>query len=161
MPDAADAAQTNMAELHLEDFSAGQTFELGEHHFTRDEILEFATVFDPQTFHIDEAAAAQSNYGGLIASGWHTGSVFMRLLVDGLLHRCASMGSPGVDELRWLAPVRPGDTLSARLEIEDVHPSKSRPDRGFITTSAVLTNQDGTDVLTLRAPLMMQRRTPD
>ena len=83
----------------------------------------------------------------------------MRLLVDGLLARCASMGSPGVDELRWLAPVRPGDRLTATLQIEDVRPSKSRPDRGFITTRAVLTNQDGIDVFTLRAPLMMRRRT--
>ncbi|MDE0779414.1 MAG: MaoC family dehydratase [Alphaproteobacteria bacterium] len=147
-----------MTLLHLDDFEAGQVFELGQYSFTQDEILTFATEFDPQPFHIDEAAAAQSNYGGLIASGWHTGSVFMRLLVNGLLHRCASMGSPGVDELRWLAPVRPGDTLTARLEIEDVRTSKSKPDRGFVTTRAVLTNQVNIDVLTLRAPLMIQRQ---
>ena len=89
-----------MTQLHLDDFARGQVFELGEHSFTRDEILEFATAFDPQPFHINEEAAAQSNYDGLIASGWHKGSIFMRLLVSGLLHRCASMGSPGVDELR-------------------------------------------------------------
>lgn len=145
--------------LHLDDFLPGQTYNLGSHNFTRDQILEFATAFDPQPFHISQAAAEQSNYGGLIASGWHTASIFMRLLVDGLLKRCASMGSPGVDELRWLAPVRPGDTLSARLEIEAIRSSKSKPDRGFITTRAVLTNQDGVDVLTLRAPLMMRCRT--
>jgi acyl dehydratase len=80
--------------LHVDDFEAGQVFELGQHKFTQNEILTFATEFDPQPFHIDEAAAAQSNYGGLIASGWHTGSVYMRLLVDGLPCRCASMGSP-------------------------------------------------------------------
>ncbi len=148
-----------MSLLHLEDFQAGQTFDLGQHLFGEDEIVEFATQFDPQPFHIDPQAAAASNFEGLIASGWHTGSVFMRLLVDGLLARCASMGSPGVDELRWLAPVRPGDRLTATLQIEDVRPSKSRPDRGFITTRAVLTNQDGIDVFTLRAPLMMRRRT--
>jgi len=150
-----------MTQLHLDDFARGQVFELGEHSFTRDEILEFATAFDPQPFHINEEAAAQSNYDGLIASGWHKGSIFMRLLVSGLLHRCASMGSPGVDELRWLAPVRPGDTLSARLEIEAIRPSKSKPDRGFITTRAVLTNQDSIDVLTLRAPLMIRRHIKD
>lgn len=148
-----------MSLLYLEDFAAGQAFDLGQHLFGEDEIVEFAGQFDPQPFHIDREAAASSNYGGLIASGWHTGSVFMRLLVDGLLARCASMGSPGVDELRWLAPVRPGDTLTARLHIEEVRPSKSRPDRGFITTRAVLTNQDGDDVFTLRAPLMIRRRT--
>lgn len=148
-----------MSLLHLEDFAAGQTFDLGQHSFGEDEIVAFATQFDPQPFHIDTDAAAASNFGGLIASGWHTGSVFMRLLVDGLLARCASMGSPGVDELRWLAPVRPGDILTATLHIEDVRPSKSRPDRGFISTSAVLANQDNIEVFTLRAPLMIRRRT--
>tara|TARA_R110002110_G_scaffold414147_1_gene643256 strand:- start:118723 stop:119181 length:459 start_codon:yes stop_codon:yes gene_type:complete len=147
-----------MSLLYLEDFVAGQTYELGQHTFGEDEIVAFATQYDPQPFHIDPEAAAASNFGGLIASGWHTGSVFMRLLVDGLLARCASMGSPGVDELRWLAPVRPGDVLTATLHIEEVRPSKSRPDRGFITTRAVLTNQDAADVFTLRAPLMIRRR---
>lgn len=147
-----------MSLLHLDDFAVGQIFDLGQHAFAEEEILAFATQFDPQPFHIDQEAAAASNFGGLIASGWHTGSVFMRLLVDGLLVRCASMGSPGVDELRWLAPVRPGDVLTAMLHIEDVRPSKSRPDRGFITTRAVLTNQDAVEVFTLRAPLMIRRR---
>lgn len=147
-----------MSLLYLEDFAAGQTYDLGQHSFGEDEIVAFATQYDPQPFHIDRDAAAESNFGGLIASGWHTGSVFMRLLVDGLLARCASMGSPGVDELRWLAPVRPGDILTAMLHIEDVRPSKSRPDRGFITTRAVLTNQNAVDVFTLRAPLMIRRR---
>ena len=148
-----------MSLLYLEDFAGGQTYELGQHTFGEGEIVTFATQYDPQPFHIDPEAAAASNFGGLIASGWHTGSVFMRLLVDGLLARCASMGSPGVDELRWLAPVRPGDVLTATLHIEEVRPSKSRPDRGFITTRAVLTNQDAVDVFTLRAPLMIRRRT--
>jgi acyl dehydratase len=147
-----------MSLLHLEDFAVGQSFDLGQHKFEADEIVSFATQYDPQPFHVDPDAAAASNFNGLIASGWQTGSVFMRLLVDGLLVRCASMGSPGVDELRWLAPVRPGDTLTATLHIEEVRPSKSRPDRGFIITRAVLTNQDASDVFTLRAPLMIRRR---
>jgi acyl dehydratase len=150
-----------MSLLHLDDFEAGQVYELGTFNFTKDAILAFAQDFDPQPFHVDEDAAAKSNYGGLIASGWHTGSVFMRLLVDGLLHRCAGMGSPGVDEMRWLAPVRPGDTLSARLEVDKVRPSKSKPDRGFVVTRGILTNQDGEDVFSLRAPFMIRRKTGD
>jgi acyl dehydratase len=150
-----------MSLLHLDDFEAGQVYELGTFNFTKDAILAFAQDFDPQPFHVDEDAAAKSNYGGLIASGWHTGSVFMRLLVDGLLHRCAGMGSPGVDEMRWLAPVRPGDTLSARLEVDEVRPSKSKPDRGFVVTRGILTNQDGEDVFSLRAPFMIRRKTGD
>ena len=144
--------------LHLEDFSPGQSHDLGTHTFGEDEIIAFATQFDPHPFHLSDEAAAASHFGGLVASGWHTGSVFMRLLVDGLLVRCASMGSPGVDEMRWLAPVRPGDTLSARLEVEEVRPSKSRTDRGFVMTRAILSNQDGTEVFSLRAPLMLRRR---
>lgn len=147
-----------MTLLHLEDFAAGQSYDLGSHVFDEDEIIAFAAKFDPQPFHLSDEAAAASHFGGLIASGWHTGSVFMRLLVDGLLVRCASMGSPGVDEMRWLAPVRPGDTLSARLEIEEVRPSKSRPDRGFVMTRAILTNQDSDQVFSLRAPLMLRSR---
>jgi len=147
-----------MTELYLDDFAAEQVYQLGEYTFSKDEILRFANDFDPQPFHIDEAAAAQSNYGGMIASGWHTGSVFMRLLVDGLLHKCAGMGSPGVDEMRWLAPVRPGDTLSARLEVDEVRPSKSKNDRGFVITRGVMTNQDGAEVFSLKAPFMLRRR---
>jgi acyl dehydratase len=147
-----------MTQLHLDDFSAGQVYDLGQATVSEEEITDFANRFDPQPFHVDGEAARASHFGGLIASGWHTGSIFMRLLVDGLLARCASMGSPGVDEIRWLAPVRPGDTLAARLEIEEVRPSQSRPDRGFVSTRAVLTNQDGQEVFTLRAPLMIRRR---
>jgi acyl dehydratase len=150
-----------MTKLHLDDFTTGQVIDLGEHVFTKEKILAFANEFDPQSFHIDEAAAAESNYGGLIASGWHTGSVFMRLLVDGLLERCEAMGSPGVDELRWLAPVRPDDRLSAKLEITDVRPSKSRPDRGFIIARAVMTNQDAVEVLTFTAPIMLRRQASE
>jgi acyl dehydratase len=147
-----------MSVLHLEDLSEGQVIDLGTYRVEESEIVEFATRFDPQPFHIDAEAAAQTHFGGLIASGWHTGSIFMRLLVDGLLVRCASMGSPGVDELRWLAPVRPGDTLSGRLEIEVLRPSRSKPDRGLVQTRAVLTNQDGIDVFTACAPFMIRRR---
>ncbi|MBS28437.1 MAG: dehydratase [Alphaproteobacteria bacterium] len=142
--------------LHLEDFSPGQSFELGSHVFSKDEIVAFATQYDPQAFHLTDDAAGP--YGGLIASGWHTGSVYMRLLVDGLLARCASLGSPGIDKMRWLAPVRPGDTLTAKLIVEEVRPSKSRPDRGIVFARAEVTNQDGDMVFGLHAPFMIRRR---
>src|SRR5579859_3157513 len=108
-----------MAHRYFEDFAVGHTLELGSYTITREEILAFARQFDPQPFHTDEEQAKASLYGGLIASGWHTASIFMRLLVDGLLNDTASMGSPGVDELRWLRPVRPGDTLRARFTVRE------------------------------------------
>ena len=121
-----------MKKIHFEDFKVGQVIELGSCTVSKDEIIAFARKFDPQPFHIDEAAAERSIYGGLIASGMHTCSIFMRLLYDGLLSRAASMGSPGQDELRWIKPVRPGDTLSARGLVEELIPSRSKPDRGLI-----------------------------
>ena len=147
-----------VSQLYLEDFQAGQVVELGSATITRDEILDFATQYDPQPFHVDEAAAEQSMYGGLIASGWHTVSLFMRLLVDGLLCRAASMGSPGVDEVRWLKPVRPGDTLSARSIIHAVIPSRSKPDRGILRTTYEMFNQDGDRVLSMKGVGMFARR---
>ena len=147
-----------MPELYFEDFAAGQVFELGTHRFERDAIIAFARDFDPQPFHVDETAAAASNFGGLIASGWHTGSVMMRLVVDGLLARTASMGSPGLEALRWLAPVRPGDTLAATLTITAATQSQSRADRGYITTVTELANQDGVVALSVTAQLIIRRR---
>ena len=147
-----------VSQLYLEDFQVGQVVELGSTTITRDEILDFATQYDPQPFHVDEAAAEQSIYGGLIASGWHTVSLFMRLLVDGLLCRAASMGSPGVDEVRWLKPVRPGDTLSARSIIHAVIPSRSKPDRGILRTTYEMFNQDGDRVLSMKGVGMFARR---
>jgi acyl dehydratase len=147
-----------MPDIYFEDFAAGQEYDLGNRTLDRAEIIEFATEFDPQPFHVDEAAAAQSIYGGLIASGWQTGSIYMRLLFDGVLHRVAGMGSPGIDELRWLGPVRPGDTVSALMRIDEVRASKSKPDRGIVMTAGEVRNQDGELVLTLKSPLMVRRR---
>ena len=147
-----------MPDIYFEDFAAGQEYDLGSHTLERAALVEFATAFDPQPFHVDEEAAKHSIYGGLIASGWHTCSLYMRLLCDGFLLRVHSMGSPGIDELRWLGPVRPGDTLSAKLLIEDVRASKSKPDRGFIMTVGEMRNQHGDLVLTLKSPLMVRRR---
>jgi acyl dehydratase len=148
----------DLSQLYLEDFQVGQVVELGSTTITRDEILDFATQYDPQPFHVDEAAAEQSIYGGLIASGWHTVSLFMRLLVDGLLCQAASLGSPGVDEVRWLKPVRPGDTLSARSIIHAVIPSRSKPDRGILRTTYEMFNQDGDRVLSMKGVGMFARR---
>lgn len=146
--------------LYLEDFEPGQVIDLGKVTMTKEEIIAFATRYDPQPFHVDEAAARKSIYGGLIASGWHTGSAFMRLLYDGLLSRAASMGSPGMDEMRWLKPVRPGDTLSACGVIHDVRPSRSKPDRGVLHVTYEIYNQHGEQVMTMTGYGMFARRPP-
>jgi acyl dehydratase len=145
-------------EIYLDDLEPGQIHQLGRRLLSRDEIVAFASEWDPQPFHLDEEAAAASIYGGLIASGWHTVCVFMRLYADGLLARAAGMGSPGVDELRWLKPVRPGDTLAARLEVLEVRPSRSKPDRGIMRARAVTLNQHGEEVLSFIATLFFKRR---
>jgi acyl dehydratase len=147
-----------MPELYLDDLRPGQTFALGHRRVTREEIVDFATAWDPQPFHLDEAAAQASIYGQLIASGWHTACVFMRLFADGLLNRSAAIGSPGLDELRWLKPVYAGDSLDARVEILEVRPSRSRPDRGAARIRCVVTNQRGDEVLTMIATVMFLRR---
>jgi len=144
--------------LYLDDFEPGQTIELGSRSVTKDEIIAFAEQFDPQPFHIDESAAAETIYGGLIASGWHTVCLHMRLLVDGFLSNAASMGSPGVDEVRWFKPVRPGDVLTARGVIHEVIPSRSKPDRGILRTTYEMYNQHGEQVLSMKGVGMFGRR---
>jgi acyl dehydratase len=143
---------------YFEDFTAGQTIELGSWTITRDEILAFARQFDPQPFHLDDEAAKKTIYGGLIASGWHTGSLMMRLLYDGLVKDTVSLGSPGVDELRWVKPVRPGDTLSARLTVLECVPSRSKPDRGIVRSLVELRNQHGEVVVTSKGLSLFGRR---
>lgn len=143
---------------YWEDFAVGETTELGTVAVTRDEIVEFAQRYDPQPFHVDEAAARHSVYGGLIASGWQTVGVMMRLLWDTFLRETASLGSPGSDEIRWLKPVRPGDTLRARFTIVDVVPSRSKPDRGIVRTFTEVLNQHGEIVMTHRGLGMFGRR---
>src|SRR5438093_9575519 len=142
---------------YLEDFEVGETLELGSCRVTREEILEFARRYDPQPFHVDEAAARQSIYGGLIASGWHTTAMLMRLLVDGMAG-VNSMGSPGTDEIRWLKPVRPGDTLTARAVVLDVVPSRSKPDRGHMRAAYEVVNQKGEKVMTMISRGIYTRR---
>lgn len=147
-----------MPTRYLDDFKTGQVIDLGRRTVSRDAILAFAREFDPQVFHTDEEAAKATVFGGLIASGWHTASLAMRLLYDGLIKDTVSFGSPGVDELRWLKPVRPGDTLSARMTVTDVVPSRSKPDRGIVRSLLELTNQHGDVVVTIRGLSMLGRR---
>lgn len=143
---------------YYEDIAVGEEVELGSYTFTKEEILTFAEQYDPQPFHVDEEAATESIYGGLIASGWHTGSVCMRLLAQGFLNETESMGAPGLDELNWHRPVRPGDTISASIEILDKSPSSSRDDRGYVKNRVVGRNQDGEDVLSWEATNIIGRR---
>ncbi len=141
---------------YFEDWAVGDEFVSESHEMTAERIQSFAQEFDPQPFHIDPVAAADSIYGGLIASGWHTGSVLMRLLTTFL--GPSSMGSPGVDELRWRAPVRAGDQLRLRLTAKDTRASNSKPDRGLVVFSEELFNQDDVVVMSLVATLFMLRR---
>jgi acyl dehydratase len=144
--------------LAFEDLEAGQRNTFGPRVLTREEILAFARDWDPQPFHIDEAAAARSPFGGLIASGWQTAALCMRLVVDGLLANSTSMGSPGLDELKWLKPVRPGDALSVEVMLDEVTPSRSKPDRGSVRVSYRCTNQKGEVVMTMVARILFLRR---
>ncbi|HET6184182.1 MAG TPA: MaoC family dehydratase [Acetobacteraceae bacterium] len=132
----------------FEDLRQGEVAEFGDHLMTEAEILEFARRFDPQPFHVDAGAARESIYGGLIASGWHTGSAMMRMLVDHWLPR-SSMGSPGLEQVRWLRPVRPGDRLSVRVTIRETRLSQSRPGLGIATYLTEVLNQDRETVMSL------------
>jgi len=135
----------------------GDEIDLGSRQVTEAEIIAFARDFDPQPFHIDPEAADASIFGGIIASGWHTCALTMRLLVDGFLSHADSMGSPGVEQIRWLRPVRPGDTLHARIRVLEKRPSQSKPDRGSIKSLTEVTNQAGDLVMTMESFVLMAR----
>ena len=148
-----------MAGRYFEDFRVGEVLQLGSRTVSEADIIAFARQFDPQPFHVDPVRAKASVFGGLIASGWHTASLFMRLLVDGFIDQVVeSLGSPGVDKVEWLKPVRPGDTLTGRLTIMELIPSKSRADRGTIKTRGELINQKGEVVMTIRGVGFFGRR---
>jgi acyl dehydratase len=147
-------------ELYFEDFEPGRMYELGSHTVTEEEIIDFARAWDPQPFHVDPEAAASSPFGGLIASGWHTGSLWMRLYVTSMLGSAAAMGSPGIEELRWLAPVRPGDTLSASLVVLETTPSERHPGRGTLRSRGEMVNQDGVTVMSMLSRGHFARREP-
>jgi acyl dehydratase len=141
-----------------EDFTVGDVTELGEVDVTEEEIVAFAERYDPQPFHVDPVAAKDGPFGGLIASGWHTGALFMGLFVRGVLLDSAAMGSPGIEQVRWTAPVRPGDRLSARITVTDTQPSATNPKRGTIFTTSEVFNQDGVLVMTMQARGFFARR---
>ena len=143
---------------YAEDFPVGVRRELGSTTLVEDEVIRFAREFDPQPFHVDKAAAEQGFYGGIIASGWHTCSLTMRIMVDNYLADAAALGSPGIDELRWLKPVRPGDRLTVYSTVREVKNSTSKPDRAVLTTVTEVENQRGDVVLTMLGKTMMLRR---
>ena len=144
---------------YWEDFAVGDVTELGPVTVSEEEIVEFASRYDPQPFHLDAEAGRATPFGGLIASGWHTTALFMGMFVRAVLVDSASLGSPGVEEIRWTAPVRPGDTLSGRATVTQVEPSSRNPGRGTVFTTNEVVNQDGVTVLTMKARGFFARRT--
>lgn len=145
-------------ERYFEDYVPGSVHDLGTISVSEAEIIEFAKDYDPQPFHIDPVAAKTGPFGGLIASGWHTTALMMRLFVEGYLSSASSLGSPGVDEVRWLRPVRPGDVLSVAAIVEDSRVSNSKPDRGLTRTRIEMTNVAGEPVLRMTAINLIRRR---
>jgi acyl dehydratase len=148
-------------ELHWEDFTPGTITEFGPRVLTRDEIISFAAEFDPQPMHMDEATARASMLGGLAASGWHSCCVLMRTLSDELLSRSSFMGAPGIEEVRWLAPVRPDVPLKVRATVLETRPSRSRPDMGFVKFLFELVAPPGTPLMTLTVSPMFGRHPVD
>lgn len=142
----------------FEDYTVGAVHEYGYRTVTEPEILDFANQFDPQPIHIDPTFAATGPFRGLIASGWHTGGILMRLYADHYLSRCASLASPGIDEMRWSTPLRPGDVLRLRTTVVDARPSRSKTDRGLVHTRAELVNQNDECPITLLFINILRRR---
>jgi acyl dehydratase len=138
-----------LQERWFEDYVVGETFEFGDYPITEEAIVEFASRYDPQPFHVDPVAASRSHFGGLVASGWMTGAVLMRMMWDHFISRVSALGSPGVDELRWLKPVRPGDRLHARVTVVETRRSQSKPDRGAVMLRQEALNQAGEVVMSL------------
>ncbi|MFH1602913.1 MAG: MaoC family dehydratase [Pseudomonadota bacterium] len=145
---------------YWEDYSVGQVREGGSITISAEEIIEFARKYDPQPFHVDQEQAQRSAFGGLIASGWHTASICMRLLCDLYVLETASIGSPGIDELRWVKPVRPGDTLRLKATVIETRASNSRPDMGIVRSRSEVYNQHGELVMHMSGLGMFIRRSP-
>jgi acyl dehydratase len=145
--------------LTFEDFPPGHFGTFGPRHVTREEMLAFAAEFDPQPMHLDEAAASRSMLKGLAGSGWHLCAITMRMMFDGFIGRTASLGSPGVNELRWLAPFRPGDDLTLDVEVTEARVSRSRPETGIVTFKAVARNAAGQALCEWVSPIIVKRRT--
>lgn len=147
-----------MTMLTFEDFSPGRFGTFGPRHVTREEILAFASEFDPQLMHLDEEAAKQTMLKGLSGSGWHLCSIMMRMMCDGFVGRTASLGSPGVNEVRWLAPFRPGDDLTLDVDVEEARLSRSRPETGIVLLRCTVRNAAGQALCEMVSPLIVGRR---
>lgn len=143
---------------YWEDFKPGEKVDLGSRQVTAEEIIEFATKYDPQPFHVNPAAAKASIYGGLIASGWHTCAMVMRMMCDSYMLQAASLGSPGIDNVKWLKPVRPGDRITAYRTTVETRVSKSRPESGLVKSLWEVVNQNGELVMTMEGYGMFRRR---
>jgi acyl dehydratase len=143
--------------IHFEDLEVDKETYFGSYEVTRDEVLEFARKYDPQAFHLSDEAAARTHFGRLSASGWHTAAMTMSVIVRNLSQQ-AGLGSPGVDELRWLKPVYPGDTLHVRGTILEKTPSRSKPDIGSFRTQTIVTNQDDVPVMRFVSIALIRRR---
>ncbi|MBD3729771.1 MAG: MaoC family dehydratase [Sphingomonadales bacterium] len=147
--------------LYFEDVVVGETQRFGAYEVTRDEVVDFASRYDPQAFHLDDEAAAKTYFGRLSASGWHTCAMTMRMMVDNMKnHEQAGLGSPGVDEIRWLTPVYPGDTLRVELTTADKRRSRSKPEMGSIFGLVEVFNQHDTKVLTMKTIGLIRCRDP-
>ncbi|MBI5262334.1 MAG: MaoC family dehydratase [Bradyrhizobium sp.] len=144
--------------LTFEDFPPGRLGTYGPCHVTRDEILAFAAEFDPQPMHLDEEAARQTMLKGLSGSGWHLCSLTMRMMFDGFIGRTASLGSPGVNELRWLSPLRPGDDVTIDVDVTEARVSRSRPETGIVTFKVVARNAAGQVLCEMVSPIIVKRR---
>jgi acyl dehydratase len=145
-------------QLTFEDFPPGHFGTFGPRHVTREEILAFAAEFDPQPMHLDEEAASRTLLKSLSGSGWHMCSIMMRMMFDGFIGRTASMGSPGVNEVRWLAPLRPGDDLTLDVEVVEARASRSRPETGIVTFKATIQNAAGQRLCEMVSPIILARR---
>lgn len=152
--------KTSPTDRYFEDYEVGATYEIGEFSLSEAEIIDFAQRFDPQPFHLDHAAARASPYGGIIASGWHTGSAMMRVVVEGFISSVAGLGSPGVDEIRWLKPVRPDERLKVRVTVEQTRRSTSKPDRGLCHTLMEVVDHAGQVRMTVRSVGIVRCRHP-
>ncbi len=147
-------------QVYFEDVQIGQTHRFGRYEVTAEEIVEYARQFDPQPFHLDEEAAKHSMFGGLIASGWHTGAMFIRMICDHAIPGAATTGALGFDDLKWLRPVRPGDVLSVETRIKEKIDAPSRHGTGTVRIEGSVLNQKGEAVMTLTSLVLYRRRAP-
>ena len=147
---------------YFDDIEVGDATEFGHYDVTREEVLEFARKYDPQPFHLSDEGAANTHFGRLCASGWHTAAMTMAVIARKVVgEEQAGLGSPGIDELRWLKPVYPGDTLHVRGRIIDKTPSRSKPDLGSFRTETIVTNQDNVPVMRFTSIVLIRRRPPE